>query len=140
MAIPHHSHFQTLDYVTMNVWVTTRDKKIIALVGNALRVRWPNSGKMIVPSTIDSDIPDGIQGCDLAVVDMCVIESDPCLIIRTIRHNSDVPILILSDPKADQKITAKALADGAVDYLFKPIKIVDMIFRMESVTKVHLTR
>jgi DNA-binding response OmpR family regulator len=124
----------------MNVWVMTRDNKILALISNALRVRWPNSGKLVVPSTIESDIPEGIQGCDLAVVDTCAIESDPCRIIRTIRHNSDVPILILSDPRADQTVTAKALADGAVDYLFKPIEIVDMIFHMESSAKVHLTR
>jgi DNA-binding response OmpR family regulator len=95
---------------------------------------------LIVPDVIDSDSGHGARGCDLAVVDTAMDSIDSCNIIRSIRRDTNVPVLVLSDPKSDQTITARALANGADDYLFKPIEIIDMIFHMEAVATVRLAK
>ena len=88
---------------------------------------------------IDQDTGNGARGCDLAIIDTTMDCVDPCGVIRCIRRGANVPMLILSDPKSDQTITARALADGAEDYLFKPIEIVELIFHMETIARVSST-
>ncbi|MEL7563211.1 response regulator [Dehalogenimonas sp. 4OHTPN] len=117
----------------MKVWAATRDSQVIDLLNTALRMRWPNSGRLIVPDVTDQEAPSQIKGCDLAIVDTCLDTVDANEIIHQIRRDSEVPVLALSSSKGDQGITARALANGADDYLFKPVEIIELIFHIESV-------
>jgi DNA-binding response OmpR family regulator len=121
----------------MKVWAATRDGNVLDLLNIAIRMRWPSSGRLIVPDVLDADAPRNARGCDLAVVDTCLDGTDPCSYVRSIRRDSDIPLLVLSDPKGDQSITARALANGANDYLFKPVEIIELIFHMEAIANVR---
>jgi DNA-binding response OmpR family regulator len=121
----------------MKVWAATRDEKIVDLLNAAIRMRWPNSGQLIVPETLDGEASHSARGHDLAIVDTTWDAIDPCDVIRTIRHDSDIPVLVLSNPGDDQGVTARALANGADDYLFKPMEIIELIFHMEAVASVR---
>jgi len=120
----------------MKVWAATRDGKVLEVLNTAIRMRWPTSGRLVTPEIIDADAPSEAKACDLAVVDTCIDVIDPNEIIQSIRRDSDVPVLILSNDKGDQGVTARALACGADDYVFKPLEIIELIFHMEALAGV----
>ncbi|XUX00923.1 MAG: response regulator [Dehalogenimonas sp.] len=124
----------------MKVWAATHDSEVLNLLNTAIRMRWPSSGRLIAPDSITPESGDGARGCDLAVVDTCIGHIDPCSLIQSVKHDANIPILVLSDPKSDQTVTARALASGAEDYLFKPVEIIDMIFHMEAIVRIRLTK
>jgi len=115
----------------MRVWAVTRDSGVLDLLHTAVRMRWPTSGSLIVPEDLANEIPVD-AGCDLAIVDINIDHIDVGELIQAIRNHSDVPLLVLSNSKGDQTITARALANGADDYIFKPIEVIDLIFHMEA--------
>ncbi len=116
----------------MKVWAATRDSSVLDLLNTAVRMRWPTSGLLISPEVLDGRPPLDVRGCDLAIVDTGLDEIDAGDIIKAVRRCSDIPLLVLSNSKGDQIITARALADGADDYIFKPLEVIDLIFHMES--------
>ncbi len=122
----------------MKVWAATRDDSVLDLLNTAIRMRWPSSGQLIVPEMLDSEAPHSARGCDLAIVDTSMDSIDSSDVIHTIRHDSNIPLLVLSNPRGDQGVTARALANGADDYLFKPVEIIELIFHMEAVIGVRL--
>ena len=116
----------------MKVWAATRDTDILDLLSTAVRMRWPTSGQIVVPGALNEEQPFDTRNCDLAIVDTALDEIDAGDVIKAIRRCSDVPLLVLSNSKGDQIITARALANGANDYIFKPLEVIDLIFHMEA--------
>ncbi|APV43966.1 Response regulator receiver domain-containing protein [Dehalogenimonas formicexedens] len=124
----------------MKVWAATCDSAVLDLLNTAVRMRWPSSGRLIVPSSFTRESWTGARDCDLAVVDTSIASIDPCCLIQSVKNDTNIPILVLSDPKSDQTLTARALASGAEDYLFKPVEIIDMIFHMEAAAQIRLAK
>ncbi|MCJ7668611.1 MAG: response regulator transcription factor [Anaerolineae bacterium] len=59
------------------------------------------------------------EGPDLVIFDVTSKEKDPLPVIRKVRSESDVPIVVLS-PQADEEYILQALESGVDDYLIKP--------------------
>jgi DNA-binding response OmpR family regulator len=119
----------------MKVWAASNDKNFLNSLNIALRVHWPSSGKVIAAEIAESFSPLNIEGCDLAIVDVSMHNFDTVSLVEGIRSCSSLPILVLSSPKDDQTTTARALTHGANDYCFKPVTILDLVFRIENLAK-----
>ena len=119
----------------MRVWAAISDEVISNMVETAINIRWPSSGQLVPYGLSETGRLDGIDNCDLALVDMDLKDADPNEIIRRISEVSDVPLIALSSITTDKSSGPKVLSDGAVDYLIKPIELIDLIFHMESFAK-----
>jgi len=109
------------------------DKEIARIVCDRLRkegykVTWASTGK----EGWDDFKHDHF---DLALVDLMLPEMDGFTLCKTIRLESDVPLLIVSARHEDEN-KIRGLDLGADDYLTKPFSLVELSARISS----HLRR
>ncbi|MDQ0924999.1 DNA-binding response OmpR family regulator [Pseudarthrobacter sp. W1I19] len=71
----------------------------------------------------------GVILLDLGLPDMDGLE-----VLRKLRQVTDVPILILT-ARDDERSVVLGLRSGADDYLVKPVKLVELLARIEAVTR-----
>ena len=74
-------------------------------------------------------------GVDLALVDLMLPELDGLELVRRVRHESTVPIILLS-ARADESSRVSGLEVGADDYMVKPFSLREMTSRVRA----HLRR
>jgi diguanylate cyclase (GGDEF)-like protein len=78
-----------------------------------------------------------VAGVDLILLDILMPEMDgmeACRQIREIEHLRDVPIVMVTS-RTEAEMLQLAFAAGAVDYITKPIKKVELIARVRSVLR-----
>jgi diguanylate cyclase (GGDEF)-like protein len=78
-----------------------------------------------------------VAGVDLILLDILMPEMDgmeACRQIREIEHLQDVPIVMVTS-RTEAEMLQLAFAAGAVDYITKPIKKVELIARVRSVLR-----
>ena len=71
---------------------------------------------------------------DVVILDLIMPEMDGWATCRAIRGKSDVPILILSVINKPD-LVARALDDGADDYLVKPVPLNVLIAHLNTLTR-----
>ena len=84
----------------------------------------------------------GIQGLDLirqnnldlVVLDLIMPEMDGWATCKAIREISEVPILILSVIDKPE-LVARALDEGADDYMVKPVPLTVLVARLKTLVK-----
>ena len=71
---------------------------------------------------------------DLLIVDLGLPDMDGSEVVRSIRHWSEVPILILS-ARTEEADKIVALDDGADDYLTKPFGVGELLARVRALVR-----
>jgi len=102
----------------------------------AIRVSFEKEG-----FTVDS-APNGRQGIerfrvhppDLVLLDLMLPEVSGLDVLRAIRRDSDLPVIVVSAKDAEADVVA-ALELGADDYVTKPYSIRELIARVRAATR-----
>jgi DNA-binding response OmpR family regulator len=68
------------------------------------------------------------------LLDLGLPDMDGLEVLRKLRQVTDVPILILT-ARDDERSVVLGLRSGADDYLVKPVKLVELLARIEAVTR-----
>jgi diguanylate cyclase (GGDEF)-like protein len=78
-----------------------------------------------------------ISGVELILLDILMPEMDgmeACRQFREIEHLRDVPIVMVTS-RSEPEILQLAFAAGAVDYIIKPVKKVELVARVRSILR-----
>lgn len=70
----------------------------------------------------------------LILLDLGLPDMDGLEVLRKLRQVTDVPILVLT-ARDDERSVVLGLRSGADDYLVKPVKLVELLARIEAVTR-----
>jgi len=70
----------------------------------------------------------------VVLLDLGLPDMDGLEVLRKLRQVTDVPILILT-ARDDERSVVLGLRSGADDYLVKPVKLVELLARIEAVTR-----
>jgi len=89
---------------------------------------------------------DGVQALgemkewppDLVITDLRMPNMDGLELCRRIRHDSRIPIIVLS-VKGEEKIKVEALDAGADDYVMKPFSTAELLARVRAALRRSLT-
>ncbi|NUP59247.1 MAG: response regulator transcription factor, partial [Pseudarthrobacter sp.] len=68
------------------------------------------------------------------LLDLGLPDMDGLEVLRKLRQVTDVPILVLT-ARDDERSVVLGLRSGADDYLVKPVKLVELLARIEAVTR-----
>jgi DNA-binding response OmpR family regulator len=71
---------------------------------------------------------------EVILLDLGLPDMDGLEVLRKLRRVSPVPILILT-ARDDERSVVLGLRSGADDYLVKPVKLVELLARIEAVTR-----
>jgi len=71
---------------------------------------------------------------EVILLDLGLPDLDGLEVLRKLRQVTDVPILILT-ARDDERSVVLGLRSGADDYLVKPVKLVELLARIEAVTR-----
>lgn len=71
---------------------------------------------------------------DLILLDLGLPDMDGLDVLRKLRRVTDAPILVLT-ARDDERSVVLGLRSGADDYLVKPVKLVELLARIEAVTR-----
>src|SRR5919204_6873150 len=78
-----------------------------------------------------------VAGVELILMDILMPEMDgieACRQIREIEHLRDIPIVMVTS-RSEAEMLQLAFAAGAVDYITKPIKKIELVSRVRSVLR-----
>jgi len=118
----------------MKVLVVDDDPDIVEAVSICFALRWPDADLVDAPdgttalSTFESEEPDVVI-LDLGLPDMNGLE-----VCRTIREDSQVPILILT-ARGGELNKVQGLEMGADDYITKPFSHLELLARIKAVMR-----
>ena len=76
----------------------------------------------------------GTDDADLVFLDMGLPDMDGLDVLRQLRKSSDVPVIVVSGNDTTESVV-KALAIGADDYITKPFEPIELMARVEAVTR-----
>lgn len=71
---------------------------------------------------------------DVILLDLGLPDMDGLEVLRKLRQVTEAPILILT-ARDDERSVVLGLRSGADDYLIKPVKLVELLARIEAVTR-----
>ncbi|MET0872983.1 response regulator transcription factor [Paeniglutamicibacter terrestris] len=71
---------------------------------------------------------------DVILLDLGLPDMDGLDVLRKLRQVTDSPVLILT-ARDDERSVVLGLRSGADDYLIKPVKLVELLARIEAVTR-----
>ena len=71
---------------------------------------------------------------EVILLDLGLPDIDGLELLRKLRQVTDCPILILT-ARDDERSVVRGLRTGADDYLVKPVKLVELLARIEAVTR-----
>ena len=74
------------------------------------------------------------RNSQVILLDLGLPDMDGLEVLRKLRQVTDVPILILT-ARDDERSVVLGLRSGADDYLVKPVKLVELLARIEAVTR-----
>lgn len=98
-----------------------------------LRTSLTAQGYRVVEAETGGDALDRLNGgrLDVVVLDLGLPDIDGLRVIEAIRHQSAVPIIVLSS-RSDEKGKVRALDLGADDYVTKPFGMEELIARIRT--------
>lgn len=114
----------------MDVLIIEDDDAMAAALTAAVR----SAGNDVTRYTRGTDALLVHRDFDVILLDLGLPDMDGLEVLRKLRQLSDVPILILTARNDDRSVVL-GLRSGADDYLVKPVKLVELLARIEAVTR-----
>ncbi len=123
----------------MKVLVIEDDADTTYLVTVCLTLRWPNVEVLEASNGRDGLDQAEREAPDLVILDLGLPDIDGRVVLEKVRQTSDVPVIILSGRDRDLDIAAH-LEGGADDYVTKPFSSVELLARVQAVTRRSMGR
>ena len=118
----------------MKVLVIEDDPDTVYLVSTCLKLRWPQTEVLESRTGRGGVELAGDAAPDFVILDIGLPDIDGLTVLREIRGFSDVPVIMLTGRGQDLDIAA-SLEGGADDYVRKPFSAVELIARLQAVTR-----
>ncbi|MFF3378626.1 response regulator transcription factor [Streptomyces sp. NPDC002680] len=74
------------------------------------------------------------RSSDLLLLDLGLPDTDGLDVLRTLRAVSDMPVVVLT-ARGDERSVVRGLRLGADDYLVKPVRLAELLARIDAVTR-----
>ncbi|MCE7003357.1 response regulator transcription factor [Kibdelosporangium philippinense] len=71
---------------------------------------------------------------DLVLLDLGLPDTDGLEVLRMLRKVADVPVLVLT-ARGDERSVVRGLRLGADDYVVKPVRLAELLARMDTITQ-----
>lgn len=114
----------------MRILVVEDDDGVAAAVLDALRARGHGVFRAATVAEVAPLLPDA----DLVLLDLGLPDGDGLEVLRAARRASDVPVLVLTARSAERDVV-RGLHLGADDYLVKPVRLGELLARIDAVTR-----
>ena len=79
------------------------------------------------------------RSSDLLLLDLGLPDADGLDVLRALRAVSDLPVVVLT-ARGDERSVVRGLRLGADDYLVKPVRLAELLARIDVVTRRNATR
>ncbi|BCL29516.1 DNA-binding response regulator [Streptomyces aurantiacus] len=79
------------------------------------------------------------RSSDLLLLDLGLPDTDGLDVLRALRAVSDLPVVVLT-ARGDERSVVRGLRLGADDYLVKPVRLAELLARIDAVTRRNATR
>jgi DNA-binding response OmpR family regulator len=114
----------------MRILVVEDDEGVAAAITDALVQR----GHGVVRATRAAEVEEHRRDAELVLLDLGLPDGDGLEVLRAVRRSSDVPVLVLTARAAERDIV-RGLRLGADDYLVKPVRLRELLARIEAVAR-----
>ncbi|MFF3485035.1 response regulator transcription factor [Streptomyces sp. NPDC002701] len=74
------------------------------------------------------------RSSDLLLLDLGLPDTDGLDVLRALRAVSDIPVVVLT-ARGDERSVVRGLRLGADDYLVKPVRLAELLARIDAVTR-----
>jgi DNA-binding response OmpR family regulator len=108
-------------------------------VAGALAETLDARGHAVAHVTRGEDALTRHRDADLVLLDLGLPDTDGLDVLRKIRQVSAVPVLVLT-ARDDERTVVRGLRLGADDYLAKPVRLAELLARMDAVLRRAGTR
>jgi DNA-binding response OmpR family regulator len=103
-------------------------------VAGALAETLDARGHAVAHVTRGEDALTRHRDADLVLLDLGLPDTDGLDVLRKIRQVSAVPVLVLT-ARDDERTVVRGLRLGADDYLAKPVRLAELLARMDAVLR-----
>jgi DNA-binding response OmpR family regulator len=114
----------------MRVLLVEDDDGVSAALAEALTAR----DHVCVQTSRGMDALVRHQDADLVLLDLGLPDVDGLAVLRMLRKVTEVPVLVLT-ARGDERSVVRGLRLGADDYVVKPIRLAELLARMDSVRR-----
>jgi two-component system KDP operon response regulator KdpE len=99
-----------------------------------VKIECPEHTFSVVSGTKNTSDSVEALNADVVIIDANTADSTALELVKQIRLSSEVPLVILSDSKAEMD-RVQSLEAGADDYISKPINVLDLLIRLRAVLR-----
>ncbi|QTX05851.1 response regulator transcription factor [Agromyces archimandritae] len=110
----------------MRVLIAEDDDSVAAALTGVLE----RAGHRVARTARGGDVLLAHQRAELVMLDLGLEDTDGFEVLRRLRMVSEVPVLVVT-ARGDERSTVRALRLGADDYLVKPVRVRELLARME---------
>lgn len=110
--------------------VVEDDDGVAAAVVDAL----VSAGHGAVRARLAAEVAQLRQDADLVLLDLGLPDADGLTVLRELRQAGDQPVLVMTARDAERDIV-RTLRLGADDYLIKPVRLPELLARIEAVAR-----
>src|SRR5690606_26408625 len=114
----------------MRILVVEDDDGVAGAILDALRAR----GHGVFRAAVAAEVPVLLPDAELVLLDLGLPDGDGFEVLRTIRRASPVPVLVITARSAERDVV-RALHLGADDYLVKPVRLKELLARVDAVVR-----
>ncbi len=114
----------------MRVLVTEDDRSVASALMSALT----RAGHIPTHITRGSDLLLRHRDVDVVMLDLGLEDGDGLDALQRLRLVSDIPVIVVT-ARGDERSTVQALQHGADDYLVKPVRLHELLARIQAVTR-----
>lgn len=118
----------------MKVLVVDDDPDIVEAVSICFALRWPDAELVDAPDGASALSTFEIEQPDVVILDLGLPDMNGLEVCRTIREDSQVPILILT-ARGGELNKVRGLEMGADDYITKPFSHLELLARIKAVLR-----
>lgn len=114
----------------MRVLIAEDDRSVAAALGSVLT----RAGHTCTRVARGADLLLQHHDAEVVMLDLGLEDMDGTEALRRLREVSDVPVIVVT-ARGDEASTVRALRLGADDYLVKPVRLHELLARLEAVAR-----
>lgn len=114
----------------MRIAVVEDDDGVAAAVVDVLRVH----GHAVTRCASLAEAREVVSGVDVVLLDLGLPDGDGLQLLRGLRQRSDVPVLVMT-ARSEERDVVRALRLGADDHLVKPVRMRELLARIDLVVQ-----